>query len=125
MPYINTDLDLVSSEDLSELVAAFEARGVFPLHLSSDPDGYWRTSLECETQYQEPEATIAAMLDVVESLSDHIHLQWQRCSKREFNVGYDCAADAVAHTLSGVLIARLAAAGASLGITIYPSTGTD
>ena len=39
--YLNTDLDLTSAEDLTTLVAAFEAGGVTPLHVTHGADGLW------------------------------------------------------------------------------------
>jgi hypothetical protein len=54
MKYLNTDLDLVSAENLTELTGALEARGVFALHVTQDADGFWRASLESERQYSEP-----------------------------------------------------------------------
>lgn len=33
--YLNTDLDLTSSDDLTALAATFEAQGVSPLHVTT------------------------------------------------------------------------------------------
>jgi len=37
--YLNTDLDLISSDELTALAAVFESRGVFPLHVMRRDDG--------------------------------------------------------------------------------------
>ena len=44
MKYLNTDLDLVSAENLTELAGALEARGVFALYVTQDADGFWSGS---------------------------------------------------------------------------------
>jgi len=36
---LNTDLDLTSSDDLTELAAAFGRAGVSPLHITHGEDG--------------------------------------------------------------------------------------
>ena len=38
----------------------------------------------------EPESNIARLLDAIDSLTDAARAILQRCSTREFNVGYDC-----------------------------------
>lgn len=67
--YLNTDLDLTSADDLTALAAAFEARGVPPLHVSQRTDGLWDARFETDEPHAEPEAAIATMLAVVESLA--------------------------------------------------------
>ena len=44
--YLNTDLDLTSSDDLTALAAVFESRGVFPLHVTRGEDGLWYATFE-------------------------------------------------------------------------------
>jgi hypothetical protein len=119
--YLNTDLDLTSVEDLSLLGSAFRARGVSPLHLTCGEDGLWYATFEVYCQH-EPESAISAMLAVVESLDDPMRAVWSRCTRREFNIGYDCGSKPWAFNqgLSSQLLARVAAAGASLRITLYP-----
>jgi hypothetical protein len=121
--YLNTDLDLTSAEDLTELAAAFEAAGVFPLHVTRGEDGRWYACFETVEQHTEPETNIAAMLGVVESLAPPQRPVWAGCSRREFNIGYDCGLEPWAFNqgLSAELLGRMAAAGASLRITLYPN----
>jgi hypothetical protein len=67
------------------------------------------------------------MLAIVESLNEPIRSLWDRCTRREFNIGYDCGAEPWAFNqgLSTALLGRLAAAGASLRITLYPDRDGD
>lgn len=120
--YLNTDLDLTSADDLTALAAAFEAGGVPPLHVTRGEDGLWYACFETGEQHTEPEPNIAAMLAVVESLVKPLRSVWADCSRREFNIGYDCGLEPWAFNqgLSAELLGRMAAAGASLRVTLYP-----
>lgn len=120
--YLNTDLDLTSADDLTALASVFEAGGVFPLHVSLGEDGMWHATLETGEQHTEPQPNIAAMLAVVESLAPPYRSMWNECSQREFNVGYDCGMEPWAFNqgLCAELLGRIASAGASLRITLYP-----
>ena len=125
--YLNTDLDLVSSADLTPLAAVFEARGVFALHVAPREDGLWYAVFETEDQHTEPESNIAAMVAVAEALAEPHRSMWLACTRREFNIGYDCGSTPWAFTqgLSSPLLARVAAVGASLRVTLYPEREPD
>lgn len=123
--YLNTDLDLISSDDLTPLAAVFKSQGVFVLHLNRDENGLWHATLEVLGASSEPEAHIAAMVLVVESLADHHRSLWLSCTLREFNIGYDCGIEPWAFNqgLSSGLLGRMASIGASLRFTLYPQRG--
>jgi hypothetical protein len=120
--YLNTDLDLRSAHDLTVLAATFEAAGVVPLHVGRGGDGLWHATFETDKQHAAPEPNIAAMLALVEALGPPLRSMWAGCSRREFNIGYDCGAEpwAFSQGLSPELLGRMAAAGASLRLTLYP-----
>jgi hypothetical protein len=120
--YLNTDLDLTSSEDLSTLAEVFRSVGVFPLHVTHGEDGLWYATFEVYDQNTEPESNIAEMVGVVEALAEPHRLVWNGCSRREFNIGYDCGDEPWAFNqgLSSDLLRRIAAIGASLRWTLYP-----
>jgi hypothetical protein len=122
--YLNTDLELASDEDLSALTAAFEAKGMWTLFVAAPgADGLWYATFEIDHLNEEPEPTIAAMLDVIESQTEPLQLVWSRCKVRDFNLGYDCGSEPWAFNqgLSNALLTRIVAAGASLRWTLYPS----
>jgi len=127
--YCNTDLELMSSHDLTALAAALTARGVEPLHgVSRIDDDSWQAWFETmPTFHTEPEPNIAAMLDAVESLPPELRADWDGCTSRIFNLGYDCGDEpwAFNRSLSAGLLARITAAGASLTITLYPNRDDD
>jgi hypothetical protein len=121
--YINTDLDLLSTVDLTPLAAAFESQGIFPLHVASREDGCWSAILETDTQYEDPESNIAAILSVIEEFDEPERGVWQSLKLREFNIGYNCGIEPWAFNqgLSNELLQRMAEFGASLRVTLYPS----
>lgn len=123
--YLNTDLDLSSAEDLTELVRALEARGLFVLHSARCEDGPWLAIFEAAGQYAEPEASIAEIIAIVESLPLSLKTIWRGCIYREFNIGYSCGEhpQAFEQTLSNSLLTRISAANVSLKVTIYPWDG--
>jgi hypothetical protein len=122
--YLNTDLDLVAPRDLTPLATALELRGAFPLSLQEDGDGQWYAILELSTdpEVREPEATIGMMLDAIEAIDGDAKELWGECTKREFNIGYDCGDEpwAFNNGLSSRTLHRMASLGASLRITLYP-----
>src|SRR5215204_4078660 len=120
--YLNTDLDPTSDQDLTALAAAFEVSGVAALDVTQGDDGLWYAAFETADQHAEPEPNIAAMLAVAESLPAPLRIIWDGCTRREFNLGYDCGAEPWAFNqgLSASLMGRMAAVGASLRVTLYP-----
>ena len=120
--YLNSDLDLTSGDDLTALAAAFETEGIFPLHVTLREDRLWYATFETDVQHAQPDSNIAAMLTVIEALPEPLQTAWAGCTLREFNIGYDCGCKpwAFNQRLSSQLLGRIAAAGASLRITLYP-----
>jgi hypothetical protein len=121
--YLNTDLDLTSTDDLTALAAAFEAAGFLTLHVAcGEKSGLWSACFETGEQHLEPETNIAAMLTVIEGVPLALRSVWANCSRREFNIGYDCGREPWAFNqgLSPELLRRIAAAGAGLRWTLYP-----
>ena len=121
--YLNTDLDLIAAEDLSPLAAHFEANAFLSLRCDREPDGNWYGTFEIFAEtYEEPEACIQAMLAVIELLDGPPRDVWQSCTRREFDIGYDCGSDpwAFNNRLTAETLRRIAECGASLRITIYP-----
>src|SRR5215207_7432202 len=91
--YLNTDLDLESLEDLTEMATALETGGLFDLHVTHLDDGRWVASFETERQHEQPAPNIHEMLSAIESLTKPLRAHWNRCTLREFNIGYECGAE--------------------------------
>ncbi len=118
--YLNTDLDLTSASDLTELAAAFVAEGMFVLHCRQE-GADWHARLETEAQHPAPEENILAILAIIEGLPDKLREVWSGCTRRDFSIGYDCGDEprAVEQSLASDTLRRMAAAGAELTITLY------
>jgi hypothetical protein len=130
--YVTTDLVLYSTEDLTALAAALEARGLdfrdparwmdeTEWYRIAEPQWYWRFQAGGEGSYDEPDPEVAAILAAVEALDAPARAAWNNCSQRVFDLGYDCGTRpfSVRHDISAGTLARLAAAGATLRITLY------
>ena len=118
--YLNTDLDLVCDIDPSGLAGEFESRD-FAVDVRVCDDGQFYVLCE-DANDIEPEPNISRLLDVVESLRGDARVLWNRCSKREFDVGYECGETPWAFNqgLSNDVLRRMADCGATFRITIYP-----
>jgi hypothetical protein len=120
--YLNTDLDLTSSHDLTALADAFKNQGVYCLHVTRGDDSLWHAALEADVTSREPESSIAALVTIIETLDRPERRLWRSCTEREFNIGYDCGREpwGFNQRLSNQLMGRIVKAGASLRITLYP-----
>jgi hypothetical protein len=120
--YLNTDLDLVATHDLTTLAADLEAEGVYPLHVARHEDGLWYATFEAGEPSEQPDPNIVMMLAMIESLSEAASRAWWACTAREFNIGYECGSEpwAFNQEISGQTLRRMANVGASLRITLYP-----
>jgi hypothetical protein len=118
--YLNTDLDLVCDIDPATLATEFESRDL-SVNVTHGDDGLWYILCEDDND-TEPEPNIVRLLDAVDSLTDAARAIWQRCSKREFNVGYDCGDEPWAFNqgLSNDVLRRMATCGATFRVTLYP-----
>ena len=118
--YLNTDLDLVCDVDPAVLVSELKSFGLY-VHVSAGEDGLFYAMCE-DTNDTEPEPNIKRILDAIETLSTEARRVWNQCSKREFNVGYDCGDEPWAFNqgLSNEILKRIAASGSSFRMTIYP-----
>jgi hypothetical protein len=122
---LNADLDLTSEETLAPLAAYMRENGLIELHCERHDDGAWLARFEASLCGDDPERQIGALLDVVEKAPESVQASWRACASREFDIGYECGDDGCpfGQTLSADLVRRIAAVGASLGITLYPAQG--
>ena len=120
--YINTDLDLVSLEDLTTFAAALEANGFLTLHNERHGDGLCYATFEATDPYGSPEETLQAMLGIIEGFTQPERDVWHSARERTFNIGYDCGSEpwGFSNRLDSALLRRMADAGAALQITLYP-----
>jgi len=126
--YRNTDIDLEAPFDLTELTTILSGRGLMVLAAYLSEDGLWRATLEADYELidskahgQEPERTTHALLSVVESLQGDAKELWNGCSRRVFDLGFDCGKEPwpLFCEVAPESLARIAAVGAELRITMY------
>lgn len=127
--YCTTDLDLESPEDPTALAAAFEQRGLLLMRrVERYSDGTWFCGFSTGGgDYDEPDPHLSAILDVVEGLDPVSQAAWAACTRRLFDLGYDCGREPFAfrQELSAETLVRLAAVGATLRITLYSDPQAD
>lgn len=118
--YLNTDLDLICDLDPATLVAELESRNLY-VHVTPGDDGLFYVLCE-DSNDTEPEPNIVRLLDSIEALSAPARDLWDRCAKREFNIGYDCGDEpwSFNQRISNNVLRRMADSGASFRITLYP-----
>jgi hypothetical protein len=123
--YLNTDLELISTRELTSLAKGLTRRGMFALRVDQEPDGLWSAWFETNDEFENPESTICAMLETIESLPAAAGAVWKACRTREFNIGYDCGDKPwpFNNQITSNTLKRVAKAGASIRITIYPREG--
>lgn len=119
--YLNTDLDLICGVDPATLVAELESAG---LRCRTTPaqDALWYVLSENDSE-TEPELNIVQLLNAIEALSEPSRVLWNRCSKREFNIGYECGDQprSFDQGISNQTLSRMVKCGTSFRITVYPA----
>lgn len=123
--YVNTDLDVVTRRDPAPLIAMLRALGVPPLNEpSTRDDGAWCVNFELRARGATPESTVSVILDAIEKLTGEAREIWYVATTRELHLGFDGGDEPRVFTeaLSSETLARAAAAGMSLRITLYAST---
>jgi hypothetical protein len=117
--FLNIDLDIESSEDLSTLVAEMSER-TSVMRNESGGSVYFASF---ETGAHGENEIIEEYSAIIEGLSPKNRTLWEGCSKREFDFGYD-SGDKPNNFHSSVSvnsIALLARLGGSVVVTIYPA----
>lgn len=119
--FINTDLEVEVRRPPQALVAALEAHGVFALHEPAlGPGGVLSIFFEAMVE-GDAQTTVDAILDAVEALTGEAREIWDTSARRTLDLGFDAGASphAFSEDLSAAIVARAAAAGLSLRITLY------
>lgn len=118
--YRNTDLDIVCEVDPAILVKGFDTH-VNIVNVHNGDDGQYYVLCE-DTSNTDPELNISRLLDVVDNFTESARKVWNRCSKRDFNIGYDCGDGPWGFNqgLSNQTLRRIVECGATLSIALYP-----
>ena len=124
--YANTDMDLAAESDISALVEVFRLR-CYVLSYTVQHHR-WTVTVEAseessnlDSHNRSPSEHLRHILAVVESLSKVERAQWDSCTLRNINVGFECDNTwAFEHSIANEDLARLARAGCTLTVTMYP-----
>ena len=125
LAYINTDLDIVSAEDLSVLAEVLEPR-CHVLH-AVEEQGKWLVRMEAlrsgdpRVAEHHPARDIRALLDVLHSLTGEA-AQRVRTATLDMNIGWQGPAGRPegSFSLPPDVLHGIAAVGATLSVTVYP-----
>ncbi|MEZ4432422.1 MAG: hypothetical protein R3F65_08405 [bacterium] len=126
LAFLNVDLCVTVEPPHDALVAALSP-AAFPLHPG---DRGWLTFELAEPDDdadRAPDRCIARFLDLIETLPPAARAVWDRATVRELDIGVQSGpgAHAVAWTLPAPLLARAAAAGAAIALTVYGNHDDD
>ncbi|MCH7631702.1 MAG: hypothetical protein IIB59_00700 [Planctomycetes bacterium] len=122
--YINTDLTLVSDQDITSLADLLDKKCDL-LHFAEQGDASWLVCVEAEGSGLPDsclEQDIDRLLSVLESLDGAHRDLLVVCKSPDFNIGWGSPKEEPAGVfeLSADLVRRLAALGATLTVTVYP-----
>ena len=125
--YLNTDLDIESTENLSALVPLFEANCVV-LHAEEIQDGRWMIRVEVERTGESeeaiatPERDIERLLAVLNKFDAESKGILLHADLFDFNIGWESGKELPPSSfrLSTELLGKISEIGATLTITIYP-----
>ena len=130
--YLNTDVDIDSSEDLTALIDFLDGRTNL-LYGDKVENGKWHISLEAidsciaDDPLRSPNIHINELIEVLREGKLRFPKEFKSVSKFDFNVGWQSAAERPegAFTLESELLFAISELGASLTVTIYPSNDND
>jgi len=118
--YLNTDLEIESKSDLSEIVEEF-GEDVLVLH-HGEIRGYQHASFSIAGGSTDADATINSLCTLVEQLPRDVREIWDGCCSRLFDIGYESGTSPqnFRSEIRAATIQRVANIGGSVVITIYP-----
>lgn len=117
--YLNTDLEIESKNDLSQIVQEF-GDDIVVLHCG-EVRGYQLASFEIPANTAGADETINHFCALVEGLTREAREVWEGCCSRVIDVGYESGTSPgnFRSEIRASTIQRVAAIGASIVITIY------
>jgi hypothetical protein len=113
--FLNVDLDLRSTQDLTSLLEAMKAHA-FTLHHEAD-----HARLELRDHPDEVDGTLLGFIAAVEALPPPARALWDQCEERALDIGIQAGATPHSTTFSiaATTVEKLARIGATLCFTVY------
>ncbi|MFH1824833.1 MAG: hypothetical protein ABH873_06370 [Candidatus Firestonebacteria bacterium] len=120
--YLNTDLNLKSSTSFKELNDFLSRDGSFVLHYEKIKDEKHSGTYEIEIDSTSPDKTIKKFLKKLSKMDKICKKQWDECSLKEFDIGYECGQKpwAFNNEIKNTVLKELAKLNLGIRITIYP-----
>lgn len=117
--FLNVDLELVASTDVQPLLERLSS-DTFVLRDCTE-DGRRTVWLELAKDPRDAQDAMLGFVRVIESLQDQPRRAWEECDDRCLNIGIQGTPGphAAAFRISAATLARTAALGARLEITVY------
>ena len=118
--YLNTDLELESSKDLTPIVKAF-GEDVVNLY-NGEARGHYLATFEIAGSADSPDSVIEYFCMLAESLTEQEKSLWDSCFSKVFHIGYEGGTGHKSYTdeVRANTLERVAALGAGIRITVYP-----
>ncbi len=119
--YVNIDLDLLASHPLEPLNQYLQSKELIQMTYFKD-NAEWKAWYEIYECKDSPEETMQIFWHALKNMPDDIRLIWDSCSKRAFNIAFDCGEGPWEYnqTLSKETLSRVVELNAEIIITIYP-----
>ena len=118
--YLNTDLELESSEDLTPIVEEFgdDVSVLF----NGKARGIYMATFEAAGAFGDPESIIEYFCMLAESLDGEAKELWGKCFSKKFNIGYEGGTSHQSYesNISSSTIERMAQNGVCFAVTVYP-----
>jgi len=117
--FLNIDLDLESEDDLTIIVDEF---GDNVIVLSNEKNfGLHKLSFELAGEIGNSEYLLTQYFSLICSLSSKAREIWDRCLKREFDLGFECGHGPIdiQEKISNSLIIELSELNVSITVTVY------
>jgi len=127
--YLNTDVDIVSPNDLGQLANFLDERCAL-LRGEREDDGLWHIRIEAEESGETcredhtTTSSLSELLDVFENLDDNMKRLLATSSKFDFDIGWQASEHRPegTFTIPNDLLHRISNLGATLTVTVYPSS---
>ena len=118
--FLNVDLDIQSSQDISLMLKELGEK-IFILH-HEQQENYYFARLEINIDAPNADETINYFCDLIENLSEDSQNIWDACFSKVFDIGYESGNQPNYFTskINPVTVKRIANIDAGLNITIYP-----
>jgi hypothetical protein len=130
--YLNTDVDIASPNDLSQLAVVLGEKCEL-LSGKREDDGLWHICIEAEesgiigSEKHTPTTDISELLDAFQSLNGNLKRLLTTSITFDFNIGWQSSERRPegAFTIPSDLLHRISDLGATLTVTVYPSSEND